>query len=189
MKIFNNGILEVLLHGKPTSDKRVEQMVRRALEEEGDLDLSLHSARLERKLNGMNLEFSEHFAPELESDLNRALKRLSEFDISFAGEIEYYGDYNGYIVVDDKNWAVSMDKEEYGLRTASTERLIDILESRGFGVVQCASMAQARKYCFETRELLQKKLAKEVAEAAAMPMKSVQKLIEEASGNKLEDPK
>lgn len=189
MNIYNNGVLEVLLHGKPTSDKRVEQMVRKALEEESDFDLSLRSVRLERKLNGMNLEFSEHLAPDLESGLNGALKRLSEFDISFTGEIEYYGDCDGYIVVDDKNWAVSMDKEEYGLQTAPTERLIDILESRGFGVVQCASVAQAREYCFETRELLQKKLAKEVAEAAAMPMKSVKKLIEEAANNKLEDGK
>ena len=188
MKIYNNGILEVLLHGKPTSDPKVEEKVRDALEEAG-IGLGTRSAKVQRKLNGINIEFEEHFAPELESDLNSALKGLSEFGISFSGTIEYYGDYDGYILVDDKNWAVSMDKEEYGLQTAPTERLVDILESRGFGVVQCASMAQARKYCFETRELLQKKLAKEVAEVAAMPMKSVQKIIEEAAGNKLEEEK
>lgn len=188
MNIFNNGILEVLLHGETTSDPEVEKRVQDALEEAG-IDLGVGSAKVQRKLNGINVEFEEHFAPELESGPNTALKRLSEFGISFAGEIECYGDCDGYIVVDDKNWAVSMDKEEYGLRTAPTERLVDILESRGFGVVRCASMAQARKYCFETREWLQKKLAKEVAEAAAMPMKSVQELIEEAAGNKLEDSK
>lgn len=188
MKIFNNGILEVLLHGKPTSDPEVEKRVQDALEEAGVVR-GTRSAKVQRKLNGINVEFEEHFAQDLDSDLNFALEDLSPLGISFNGTIEYYGDYNGYIVVGAKNGAVSMDKEYYSLWSATTETLMDILESRGFGVVQCASMAQAREHCFETRELLQRKLAKEVAEAAAMPMKSVQKLIEEAAGNKLGEEK
>lgn len=185
MKIFNNGILEVLLHGKPTSDPEVEKKVWDALGEAG-MDFDTGSARVQRRMNGIDVEFEGHLANELESDLNSALDALSPVGVSFDGTLDYYGDYDGYIVV-GPDGAVSMDKEEYGLRSATTEALVDILERRGFGVVPCVSMAQARRHCSETREWLKRKQAKEALDMAAKPMKSVDEMSEEAANNKLEE--
>ena len=187
MTIYNNGILEVLLHGKPTSDPEVEKRVQDALEEAG-IDLGTRSVKIQRRLDGISIEFEEHFAPELESDLNAALDVLSPIGVSFDGILNYYGDYDGYIVV-CSDGAVSMDKEDYGLWSATTEALVDALEKRGFGVVPCASMAQARRHCYETREWLKKEQAKGILDMAGRPMKSMDEMAKEAANNKLEDPK
>lgn len=132
MTITNGGILEVLKDGKPTTDKAVAKKVKDALDGNG-VSTSYGGPDVKIVQEGTVVEFTEYPGSCLDSDLNNVTGGLARYDISLRGDLEYWGDYDGYILVDDMG-ARSIDKEQYGLERASDETLIGILEKRGYTV-------------------------------------------------------
>lgn len=138
MTITNGGTLEVLKDGKATTDKAVAEKVKDALDEHG-VSMSYGGPDVKIVQEGTVVEFTEYPGSFLDSDLNDVLRDLEPDGISLRGDLEYWGDYDGYILVDETG-ARSIDKEQYGLERASDETLIGILEKRGYIVAKADSV-------------------------------------------------
>lgn len=186
--IYNSGVLEVLLRGKPTTDPNVKKKVEDAIDESGVMPPGTTGAAVVQGELCTTIDFSELACYDLEDYLNEISRNLSKFDITLDGDLEYGGGYDGYIANTDVGF-VSMSKEQYGLHSAATEDIIDELEKRGFGVVKCADHAQAKLCCDETRRLVNREAAQEVMEVMNRRLKTKDEMAEEAANNKLEDLK
>ena len=185
---YNSGVLEVLLRGKPTTDPNVKKKVEDAIDKSGVMPPGATGATVVQGELCTTIDFSELMCSDLEDHLNDISRDLSEFGITLDGDLEYFGNYDGYIANTDVGF-VSMSKEQYGLHSAATEDIIDELEKRGFGVVKCANYSQAKLCCDETRRLVNREVAQEAMKAMNRRLKTKDEMAEEAANNKLEDSK
>lgn len=72
---------------------------------------------------------------DLLDEIREIVNVLAPLGYVLDGEVEYYGDYDGKIYIEN-NEVIDVDVTDIGLHEASDETLIQILESRGYTVTK-----------------------------------------------------
>jgi len=138
MQIVYSGVLTVLKDGKHTTDPEVCKLLEEALNACGLLGRD--GVVITEASN--TLEFVDYTGFCLDRDLEQLVLDLRVGGISLEGVIQYWGDYDGYILV-GRDGVKSIDREMYGIETASDEELIGILEGRGYKVEKVEKAGEA----------------------------------------------
>ena len=86
-------------------------------------------------MDGNWLDVDEWYEVSFEDELTVMIETLAPLGYVFHGQISYYGDYDGQIIVKD-NRVQSVDIEDVGLYTADDSRLIQMLKERGYTILR-----------------------------------------------------
>ena len=81
------------------------------------------------------LWFDEYSGSQLDGDLHELAADLAPFGVTMEGDISFWGDYDGFILV-TKDRVESYDKEYEALYTHTIEEIREILKERGYDVVK-----------------------------------------------------
>lgn len=109
-----------------------------------EIIISLENANINNKklikllmdsLGGCEINFNDFPTFDLSSDLEPIVKILIELDLKPCGYIEYYGDYEGKIFINDQG-IMDYTKEDCWKIEADDKDLIEVLNHRGYTVVK-----------------------------------------------------
>lgn len=139
MTIYNLGILTVCHIGNVSNDYAWKKAV--AVLSENGLDDTVYGIVYNEKAR--EISFEEYGGSFLDDDL-RAVQEALKPDVWLEGNLEYYGDYDGWIDV-ARDGIESGDKSSEDLHYASDKELIDILKRRGYTVTKTKKSKKVEK--------------------------------------------
>ena len=130
MTINNNGTLFVCWSDKVSKDYAWKAATA-ILAEEG-IDKDAYGVTFNK--DECAIEFEDYPETGLEDTLDRVQKAIGP-NVWFEGNLEYYGDYDGWIDV-TRDGVESGDKSSQDLHYAADRTLIEMLEKRGYKVTK-----------------------------------------------------